>query len=441
MSADPPPPCLYDMSIYATGKTASDFTDATKFQCLTGKLVPMLQASTNNKNWCGPSGKFSSIVCTSAWPGTTAGSGSGSGTTAGSGSGSGTTAGSGSGSGTTAGSGSGSGTTAVSGSGSGTTADTTVIGNYTEFTRTDKGGNDIKTVTTGISDCKGECDKDSNCKGVVLIPSSGACLLKSDVTNPYTWDDRTMYVKAGVATEAAKVWTPQGHWRDNPGRTIPNSLGMVTSVQACKDKAEAAGYNVIGLQSGGECYGGTNMDYSFLGAGAGTNELGDGWDNNVFTLASFNKTTKNQAALNQPFMIKHTSSGKYISFNQIVNGNKANLQDKSTNYFQVFKFDPSKAEIEVYDTRFPNDHKVFNADAGNINGGSLQLWDSNNNDWNNKFNFNANGTIKSARSENDNGGGGHVVYSTAVPGSVGTTLGVNNYGSQWSHNKFTREYI
>ena len=409
------------------------------------------------------------------------------------------------------------------GGGGGSGSGTTVIGNYTEFTRKDKGGNDIKTVTTGISDCKRECDKDSNCKGVVLIPSSGACYLKSDVTNPYTWDDRTMYIKAestpsgytkygydyrgdpnirvglnvnsisecatkcnedpkckyfgmesskinsgpvasGTAcylkydnvtavtsdtnwstfekqnyTQAATVWTPQGHWRDNGGRTIPNDLGMVTSVQACKDKAIASNYNVIGLQANGECWGGLNNDYSFLGSGTGTAELGEGWDNNVFTTSTFAKSTKNQAALDnlvppdwsKPFRIRNINSGKYLTARRYNgnNGNYVTLYSKHPNMSdQTFYYDVNKQEIQMYDDK----NSVINIGGGNLNGGWLIIWNSNNNDSNNKFRFDK-GRIIPVRD------GNKTVYLRNGTTADGSVFDVNGYNAGDTNGMFAIE--
>ena len=109
-------------------------------------------------------------------------------------------------------------------------------------------------------------------------------------------------VAAAAQSAAENTWTPRGHWKDNDGRTLPNNIGNVTSVQECKDKAKTAGYNVIGLQFGGQCWAGKDLDYEFLGQGVGISELGDFGENNVFTAPTYVKNTKNSAAATQGAM-------------------------------------------------------------------------------------------------------------------------------------------
>ena len=100
-------------------------------------------------------------------------------------------------------------------------------------------------------------------------------------------------------TADSNVWTDRGHWVDNTGHTLPNQLlgGAVTTVDKCKAEAIAKGYNVIGLQNGGYCWAGKDLDYSFLGASASTAELGGVSNNHVFTTDSYVQGSKNQAAV------------------------------------------------------------------------------------------------------------------------------------------------
>lgn len=70
----------------------------------------------------------------------------------------------------------------------------TSVSKWAELPRTDRGGADIKWGMNDLNTCKAECSKDSTCKAVVQIPSTGACGLKNDVSAAYTWDDRKMYL-------------------------------------------------------------------------------------------------------------------------------------------------------------------------------------------------------------------------------------------------------
>jgi hypothetical protein len=100
-----------------------------------------------------------------------------------------------------------------------------------------------------------------------------------------------------VTTPPVITWSDKGHWIDNPGRTLPNLIAPYASIDNCKLQAINSGYNVIGLQYGGECRGGTNLDYEFLGAGTSTEELGGAYDNHVFVTNTYTKGGKNPAAV------------------------------------------------------------------------------------------------------------------------------------------------
>jgi hypothetical protein len=92
------------------------------------------------------------------------------------------------------------------------------------------------------------------------------------------------------------MWTAQGCYNDNninanPGtsRILPFSLGDVTSVEQCESLALSNNYNVIGLQAGGQCYAGTNLDYSAAGEAMSCGTLGGDWSNNVYTYTGYTK--------------------------------------------------------------------------------------------------------------------------------------------------------
>ena len=96
------------------------------------------------------------------------------------------------------------------------------------------------------------------------------------------------------------VWTQQGHWKDNAGRTLPNRITTATVTAAsCGDAALIAGYNVFGLQYGGQCWAAKNLDYQFLGPGVGLNPTGDAYENVVYTIPTYVKNGQNPAAVTQ----------------------------------------------------------------------------------------------------------------------------------------------
>lgn len=83
-------------------------------------------------------------------------------------------------------------------------------------------------------------------------------------------------------------WKYKGCYKDDPARMVPNYLGDVRSVQACKDLAIKGKYDTFSLQYGGQCFVGNKPNFSKLGvetnkANCGT--LGGTWSNQVYQLA------------------------------------------------------------------------------------------------------------------------------------------------------------
>jgi len=75
-----------------------------------------------------------------------------------------------------------------------------------------------------------------------------------------------------------------GCYNDTSNRSIPNFQGNVSSVQECANIASAYGDNVIGLQYGGQCWTGTNLNQAMeYGPNNGNcGELGGWWTNQIY---------------------------------------------------------------------------------------------------------------------------------------------------------------
>jgi hypothetical protein len=89
-------------------------------------------------------------------------------------------------------------------------------------------------------------------------------------------------------------WTYQGCFNDgNHGqagpRVLKNNIGQVTSASQCTALAQGMGYNVSGLQYGGQCWADTNVAYDAQGAQQNCPPLGPAWGNQVSTSSTFVK--------------------------------------------------------------------------------------------------------------------------------------------------------
>lgn len=81
-----------------------------------------------------------------------------------------------------------------------------------------------------------------------------------------------------------KGYTYRGCFKDDSSRTISNYLGNTDSTDECYQKVKSSGFNVMGRQYYGQCFGGNNTDWNRLGS-AGCCEInGGGWTNQVYTL-------------------------------------------------------------------------------------------------------------------------------------------------------------
>ena len=80
----------------------------------------------------------------------------------------------------------------------------------------------------------------------------------------------------------------KGCFKDNGTRMVPNFLGNVASVDACKDLAIKGKFDTFSLQYGGQCFVGNKSAYNKLGEEtnkANCPTLGGTWSNQVYVLA------------------------------------------------------------------------------------------------------------------------------------------------------------
>ena len=78
---------------------------------------------------------------------------------------------------------------------------------------------------------------------------------------------------------------------DNSYRAIPNLIGYLdgqterAKIQQCTEAAYKLGYDTIGIQAGGECWGATDPDYRKYGSSkADCGMLGSAWNNHVYKI-------------------------------------------------------------------------------------------------------------------------------------------------------------
>jgi hypothetical protein len=86
-------------------------------------------------------------------------------------------------------------------------------------------------------------------------------------------------------------WVYVGCFTDTPVRAIPNELsGNIGTLANCQELADAGGYNVIGLQSGAQCWAGTNSHYSQFGTAVCPGLFGGAWQNQVYQFVHSNSS-------------------------------------------------------------------------------------------------------------------------------------------------------
>lgn len=73
-----------------------------------------------------------------------------------------------------------------------------------------------------------------------------------------------------------------GCFKDDHSRTITNYLGDTPSTEECWNRVKTNGFNVMGRQYFGQCFGGNNKDWNRLGSAGCCEPIGGGWTNQVF---------------------------------------------------------------------------------------------------------------------------------------------------------------
>ena len=88
------------------------------------------------------------------------------------------------------------------------------------------------------------------------------------------------------------VWMHMGCFVDTAVRAIPQQLSSnVGNLANCEQLAAAQGLNVIGLQSGAQCWAGLNSNYAQFGPATCASTFGGAWQNQVYEYVSAQATT------------------------------------------------------------------------------------------------------------------------------------------------------
>lgn len=165
---------------------------------------------------------------------------------------------------------------------------------YKKVPNVDWGGNDIY-HTTGqtLEQCQAECDKRPNCVGHNYVKGAGGkdCWIKNNLQNRYEHRAGLLdfYIKQPQQCKAPHgnpvsggEYEYKGCYRDDSSRTISHYLGDTQSTDECWNRVKARGFNVMGRQYFGQCFGGNNKDWDRLGTAGCCEPLGGGWTNQVY---------------------------------------------------------------------------------------------------------------------------------------------------------------
>jgi len=145
---------------------------------------------------------------------------------------------------------------------------------------------------------------------------------------------------------APSTWTSQGCFVDTQPRVIPNYLGTVSSVQQCQQQAANAGYNVIGIENGDECWAGTNLSYNSLGTATNcNNNMGGVWSFNAYTSTGFAATPS--AA--QSLLSTITSSDSTLNFSPAPTGYYTQSSPVFTFSFDIYIVNNPTNWMTVFD--------------------------------------------------------------------------------------------
>jgi hypothetical protein len=165
---------------------------------------------------------------------------------------------------------------------------------YKKVPNVDWGGSDIH-VTTGqsLEQCQAECTKRPDCVGHNYVHGHPQkyCWIKNNLANRTQYGPGFLdfYMKQPTQCKApygnpvsGGEYEYKGCYRDDGSRTISNYLGDTQSTDECWNRVKARGFNVMGRQYFGQCFGGNNTDWDRLGTAGCCEPLGGGWTNQVY---------------------------------------------------------------------------------------------------------------------------------------------------------------
>lgn len=164
---------------------------------------------------------------------------------------------------------------------------------YKKYPGIDWAGNDIQCVPNKtVDECKAMCDARSDCTSFCNIKAGyNGCCIKHNMANRMEHPSGVIdfYVKQPLQCKppfgnpvSGGQYEYKGCYRDDGSRTISHYLGDTQSTEECWNRVKARGFNVMGRQYFGQCFGGNNTDWDRLGTAGCCEPLGGGWTNQVY---------------------------------------------------------------------------------------------------------------------------------------------------------------
>jgi hypothetical protein len=141
----------------------------------------------------------------------------------------------------------------------------------------------------------------SNNYNIIGVQAGGQCFAGKDVDYRLNGSVTTcsalgdnwinnVYTYTGYNNPTDNKWTSRGCYKDTVIRSLPTNLGTYATVEKCESLALSNNYNIVGLQAGGQCFAGKDVDYAIFGSVESCGALGDNWVNNVYTYTGYNYT-------------------------------------------------------------------------------------------------------------------------------------------------------
>lgn len=164
---------------------------------------------------------------------------------------------------------------------------------YKKYPGIDWAGNDIACVPNKtVDECKAMCDSRPDCTSFCNIKAGyNGCCIKHNMANRMEHPIGVVdfYVKQPLQCKAPYAnpvsggeYEYKGCYRDDASRTISHYLGDTQSTDECWNRVKARGFNVMGRQYFGQCFGGNNTNWDRLGTAGCCEPLGGGWTNQVY---------------------------------------------------------------------------------------------------------------------------------------------------------------